>query len=116
MKVIFHVDELEKWPTALTNTKNLIEYCEAGGVEREIEVLANGEAVKFLTADSAKQAGIEETLDGIAENKVTVAACNNALNKFQIGRELLLPYVTVVPAGVAELAIRQEQGFAYIKP
>ena len=119
MKVIFHVDELEKWSTALTNIKNLIDYCETEGVEREIELLANGEAVKFLTTlpvDSAKAAGLEGAVADLAGRQVTVAACNNALNKYQIGRELLLPCVTVVPAGVVELAVRQEQGFAYIKP
>lgn len=118
MKVIFHVDESEKWSTALTNVKNLIDYCEKEQADREIEILANGIAVKELVEETeqAAQAGIAEDLTFAAGHKVTIAACNNALHKFQIDKSSLYSFVTVVPAGVAELAIRQEQGFAYIKP
>lgn len=116
MKVIFHVDEIEKWGTALTNIKNFIDYCEKEQEEREIELLANGVAVKMLVAEAANGTGMEADLNLIAEKKVTVAACNNALNSFKIDKDSLLPFVTVVPAGVVELVKRQEQGFAYIKP
>lgn len=116
MKVIFHVDEAEKWGTALANVKNFINYCEKEQEESEIELLANSVAVKTLVAELVKGTATEADLNLIAEKKVTIAACNNALNSYKIDRDSLLPFVTVVPAGVVELVKRQEQGFAYIKP
>lgn len=116
MKVIFHVDEMERWGTALTNAENLFDYCNEGNKPCTLEILANAEAVKMLAEKTAEASGFTGRLKALYERGPVVAACNNALNKFRIGPEELLPFVTVVPAGVAELAEKQEEGFAYIKP
>lgn len=116
MRVIFHVDEMEKWGTALTNAENLLDYCEERKKICVMEILANGEAVRLLAAENAEASGFSGRLQALSERTAVFAACNNALKKFRIDREALLPFVTVVPAGVAELVEKQEEGFAYIKP
>ncbi len=47
---------------------------------------------------------------------VVFAACRNALRAQAIEPESLLEKTVVVPAGVIELAQKQQAGFAYIKP
>ena len=109
-KTIFHVDEVSRWELTLCNVQNLL----SSGEDMTIEVLANAEAVRIFTLPGQK-----DTLQGIAElaqNGVTFAVCNHALSAYQIAREELSPFVTVVPVGVLELTRRQAEGYAYIKP
>lgn len=107
-KVIFHVDELVKWPLVLANARNFL----AIEPDAKIEILANSEAVKFLALE-AKESDIFQELVG---NHVVFAACHNAMVKFAIPAEALAKDVVVVPAGVVELAKKQHQCYAYIRP
>lgn len=110
-KVIFHVDELPKWKLVLTNTKNLLDALIENTLV--IEILANSEAVKFfIETDNVNQ---KQLLD-LVSNNVIFTACNNSLTTFAIEPKSLFSFVSIVPSGVAELAIKQHAGFAYIKP
>ena len=43
------------------------------------------------------------------------AACENTMRKKKVTKEPLLPFVTTVDSGVAEVVRKQEEGWAYIK-
>jgi intracellular sulfur oxidation DsrE/DsrF family protein len=43
------------------------------------------------------------------------AACNNSLINRKIDKSALLPFVTVVPSGVAELVKKQAEGWQYLR-
>ena len=109
--VVFHVDDPGRWAHALRNVSNLIDAL--NGEPWAIEVLANGEAVRFYVSDNA-QTGVE-LMNTLAARGVVFAACNNALRASRIAPESLPGYVTLVPAGVLELARKQREGYAYIK-
>lgn len=110
--VIFHVDEAASLPLALGNAANLRAYYEAQGQPCVAELLVNGPAVTALTPADGGAAALEKAMaEGLA-----VAACANALRVNGLAPSALLPGITVVPAGVVELAERQAQGWAYIKP
>lgn len=107
MKVVFHINELEKWPTVVGNINNLLK---TDMKMKAIEVVANGEAVKgYLQADL----GI--ALHELVEKKVILSSCQNAMNHFEIIKDTLPPFVRVVPAGVLRLIECQTEGYAYIK-
>lgn len=108
LKAIFHVDELEKWELVLENTRNFI----TAKPDAVIEVLANSKAVTLFD----KSHELPTLLKELADKKVTFAVCRNALNKFGIPEAELPPILTVVPAGVVELAEKQAGGYAYIRP
>lgn len=116
MKVIFHVDEMQKWELTLGNVKNLISYAQLRNINLQAIVLANSKAVKALTTAEAETLGLLEPLLELLDNGVTVSACRNALNKENISEKDLLTNVVVVPAGVAELVLKQAEGYAYIRP
>ena len=44
-KVIYHIDEREKWSLTLGNVTNMIVYYQAHHIDYQIEVLANSVAV-----------------------------------------------------------------------
>ncbi|WP_155287514.1 DsrE family protein [Lacticaseibacillus zhaodongensis] len=107
--VIFHIDESAKWPTLLSNVQHYREWLRSQNDASALEVLVNGAAVADTTVGSAVD------LSALAQ-MATVAVCANSMSQRQITRNQLQAGLTVVPAGVVELAQRQHQGYAYIKP
>lgn len=79
----------------------------------QVVVVANGPAVTFFTKEGCH---LPEVIEKLAAQNVAFCICANALRKFQITPEQLLPQCTVVPAGIVEIVHRQRAGFAYIKP
>ncbi len=115
MKVLFHLDDSSRWAMTLGNAANLLQYGVSSGTPLELEIVANGPAVRELCAEAAAKLGIDAQLESLAPS-VRICACNNALRANDIAVEALYPFIQVVPAGVAEIALRQDDGFAYIKP
>lgn len=110
MNTIFHIDEPAKWPTVLSNIPNYLQAAKAAGAVGQVELLINGPAVADTKTDSTVD------LRPLVESGVTVAVCHNAMNSHGITEAQLQPGLSVVPAGVFELAKRQHEGYAYIKP
>ena len=112
MNILFHVDEVERWNTAVSSVRNLLDHYEVN----RIEVVACGEAVRALIQSEAeKRSGLAAGLRYIAGEGVVLAACGSSLYKYRIPTETLLHEVIIVPVGMAELVERQSLGYAYIK-
>lgn len=110
-KVIFHIDELNKWELLLKNVTNLLDMVIQDRIV--IEVLANAEAVLYY--DNKHTAG-NQILANLHEKGVLFVACNNALMGYKLNPQDIHSFVHIVPAGVYELMIKQSEGYAYIKP
>ncbi len=115
LKVIFHINEPDRWDVALGNITNLLR--DVGQENVEVRVLANGPAVLAFSDD--------EKMDRIRELSVMgvrFLACRNSLknicstSEVCITEEALPDFIGVVPAGITELIKRQAEGYAYIKP
>lgn len=111
LKVIFHIDELSKWELVLGNAKRLTEFAEKIS---KIEVLANSEAVKGYVNENTNP--YLQLMTQLSKQGVSFTACNGAIVKFGIQLQQIIPFVKIVPSGVLELAERQADGYAYIKP
>lgn len=112
-KVIFHIDEINKWKLLLANVSNLL-----NGIDNEklyVEVLANSEAVKYYDTTQNLDADFN-AMEKLNKRDVKFVACNNALTAYGIKKEILYKFIDIVPAGVVELVKRQSEGYAYIKP
>lgn len=104
MKVVFHIDELEKWAETANNVKNLLKEPD----EVTIIVLVNGKAITgYLDADNQAF---------IATEQVHFHACNNTLRANKIEQTQLPQNVRVVSSGVMDLIKLQTNGYTYIKP
>lgn len=114
VKVIFHIDELDKWKLLIKNVENLINTINYKKIK--IEVLANSEAVKAYDMSSDLDNQITVYMEKLENKNVRFTACNNALNGFNIKKKDLIEFVDVVPVGVLELVKKQNEGYAYIKP
>ena len=116
MKVVYHIDEMEKWDLLLANVRNMCAFYEAAGHAATIEVVATAAAVRALTREAARDSGRSAAFAALQEAGVLLAVCANALAANGVGADALVPSAHVVPAGVVELAQRQQEGYAYIKP
>ena len=76
-----------------------------------MEIVVQGPAVAFLSDDSA----LSGELATLGEVPIVVLACGNSLRSVGIESKGLLSGVTVVPAAVVHLAMRQLEGWAYIR-
>jgi uncharacterized protein len=115
LKVLFHLNENERWKVAFGNINNLIS--DAGSENLDIVVIANGFAVYGYT-DPEKISVIEQ-LSGVG---VKFIACRNSLTSMCregvacIKEELLPSFVVIVHAGITEIIKREKDGYAYVKP
>jgi len=124
-KVLFHVNESGRWERVLVNIANFLN--DVGQGNADIEVVANGEAVSvfgnrcLLAGADGKCCGtasgsLVEQIKELSEKGVNFVACRKALESQSIDEDSLPNFVTVVPAGITEIARKQAEGYAYIKP
>jgi uncharacterized protein len=111
-KVVLQVSDAEpaKWNLALNNARNVQE--DLGRDQVSIEIVAYGPGIGMLKLDSVAGARVAEALGA----GVSVVACENTMRNQKIKREDMLPGIGYVAAGVVQLMVRQQQGYAYIRP
>ncbi|MFP7695806.1 DsrE family protein [Trueperella sp. LYQ143] len=109
-KLVFHVNENDRWPFTLRSVRNFVR----ANPSYEATVVANGAAVRSfsqLDTDPNRMARIR----GLENEGVKFVVCSIALEERQVKRELIPDYVTVVPAGIVEIARLQSEGYGYVK-
>ena len=112
-KVIFHIDELNKWKLLLKNVGNLLDAVDTNKLT--IEVLANSEAIKFYKANQVLELDMN-AMEKLNSKGVKFVACNNALMANDIKKDDLINFIDIVPVGILELINKQSEGYSYIKP
>ncbi len=97
------------WHGAIRNIGNLQA---ALGPNTQVEVVAHGSGINFLIGSkTTQQAKIAE----LATKGVSFVACENTIRERKIDKATLLPQSGFVPSGVAEVVLKQEDGWAFLK-
>lgn len=78
----------------------------------KIEVVCHNNGISFLQKSTTKQA---EKIHDLSAKGVDFVACENTMRERKIKREDLVPECRTVPAGILEVVMKQEKGWAYIK-
>jgi intracellular sulfur oxidation DsrE/DsrF family protein len=81
--------------------------------DAKIEVVFYGKSLDMIVKDKSTVAG--DVIKLGTENKVTFAACEHAMQVFNINKTQLLNGVTTVPDALYELVVKQAEGYGYIK-
>lgn len=95
---------------ALTN--NIRHLKDAWGDSVHIEVVAHGPGIDFLLSLKTTQ---QKEITHFKNEGVVFAGCANTLKARNLTKEALVPEAMVVPSGVAEVIIKQEEGWSYLK-
>ena len=112
MKVIFQVSDADpkKWNLTLNNAKNVQDAVGKDNVL--LEIVAYGPGIGMLKFESDVGSRVKDAVD----SGIKVVACENTMKAQKIARSDMLPEVAYVGAGVVELAQKQAEGYAYIRP
>jgi hypothetical protein len=112
-KVVYHVNDPERLPFALTNIANHLRAAGPGNVE--IVLVTHGPVVAALQKDRIDPK-IADALAGLRKQKVEFDACGNTLNNLKLGVNELADGFIRVDAGVLRIAELQGKGYVYIRP
>lgn len=111
-KTVFHLIEggSDEQDLALTLAENL---ANDDSIDMDdIAVLAQAEGIDPVTTDGEHSDRVESLVD----DGVSVKACSNTLDMFDIDNADLVAGVETVSSGVGELTRLQNDGYAYIRP
>ena len=111
-RVVMQVSDNDpgKWNLALNNARNV--QADLGRDNVDLEIVVYGPGIGMLKRESAVGTRIDEAL--IAG--VQVVACENTMAGQKLTKPDMLPGIGYVPAGVTEIMLKQQQGYAYIRP
>ncbi len=112
MKAVLQVSDgdPQKWNLALNNARNI--QADLGKDNVELEIVTYGPGIGMLKMDSSVAPRIAEALGA----GVKVVACENTMRGQKLSKSDMLPDIGYVAAGVVELMVKQQQGYAYIRP
>ena len=77
-----------------------------------IEVVVHGKALNFLVKDKSH---LKDDVFQLESDKIHFVACENTMNKYKIHKDMLIDKVGTVPSGVAEIVLKQEADWGYLK-
>ena len=97
------------WSSVLGNIRN---FQKVWPGKVEIELVVHGKALNFLVAEKSH---LVADVEALTKQGVVFNACENTMQKYGIKKEMLIPVAGSVPSGVAELVLKQEAGWSYLK-
>jgi intracellular sulfur oxidation DsrE/DsrF family protein len=97
------------WSSTIGNIKNLQKIWPNNVI---IEVVVHGKALDLLVAARTHLAN--EVVE-MSKTNVQFSACENSMRKHHIDKSELLSIANTVPSGVAEVILKQEAGWSYLK-
>jgi intracellular sulfur oxidation DsrE/DsrF family protein len=97
------------WSGTIGNIKNLQKIWPGAIL---VEVVAHGKGLDLLVKAKTHLASEVEAL---VKEGVVFSACENSMKKHNVTKADLLMVAGTVPSGVAELVLKQEQGWSYLK-
>jgi len=97
------------WSSTIGNIKNLQKIWPNNVI---VEVVVHGKALDLLVV--AKTHLANEVIE-MSKTNVQFSACENSMRKHQIEKSELLSIANTVPSGVAEVILKQEAGWSYLK-
>ena len=110
-KVVIQLNtaDTSAWSSTIGNIKNLQKLWPGNVI---VEVVVHGKALDLLVA--AKTHLTNEVIE-MSKTNVQFSACENSMRKHHIEKSELLTVANTVPSGVAEVVLKQEAGWSYLK-
>jgi uncharacterized protein len=115
-RVVFQLSEPEgqAWEMLIAHVTNMrAAFAKDGNVKdgSEVEVVFFGPGLNMMLK---KNTAYEARLKELSDSGVKLSACQNAMKFLNVKTEDLFPFASQVDSGIAQLARRQEAGWAYI--
>lgn len=116
IKVVYHMaDGIEQASRGLASIRNHLR----AEPDTKIVVVALGEGIRFLIKGATERNGrpFDAAVSALAKQGVEFRVCNNTLTSHNVAPSELVPEISLVPAGVAEIArLQAREGYVYLRP
>lgn len=116
VRVVYHMsDGIDQATRGLASIRNHLR----AEPDTKIVVVALGEGIRFLVRGATERNGrpFDAAVGALARQGVEFRVCNNTLTAHDVAPSELVPEITLVPAGVAEIArLQAREGYVYIRP
>jgi intracellular sulfur oxidation DsrE/DsrF family protein len=111
-RVVFQLNEAEgvAWGSLVKHVNNTRAALAKDGGSR-VEVVFWGQGLNMLRKTNV---AYEARLKQLSDDGVTLSACRNAMRLMNVKTGDLLPFVSEVDSGIAEVVRKEESGWAYI--
>ena len=79
----------------------------------QFEIVLYSKSINMVLKDKSV---VQEDLENLlARENVEVKICNGTMNRYELGKEALIEGVDIVPDGIMEIVMKQQEGWSYIK-
>ena len=116
IKVVYHMaDGIDQASRGLASIRNHLR----AEPDTKIVVVALGEGIRFLIKGATERNGrpFDAAVSALAKQGVEFRVCNNTLTAHNVSPSELVPEISLVPAGVAEIArLQAREGYVYLRP
>ena len=107
-KVVIHASEVQHWPYALSNLKNLTQMWP----QARLRLVVDGSAVFILQGENS----LTDELATVVAAGIEVQVCPFALREHQIDPATIPSYAQTNLGGVIALVLAHQEGYTYVKP
>lgn len=118
-KLVLHVTtgDSHRLAVMLDETERLLQDQEKLHHKVKLDILANGQGLNFLRADTSEFADRIHELQ-TRYSAITFKACQQAINRLKTEKGItatMLPDTQVVPSAIGEIIQRQHEGWTYVR-
>ncbi len=130
-KVVYHVDfsDVTRYSATLTSINNIMNFYENELMNADVHLVFVGHGLRFSTDDALKgtpyahdkallerRDELKGRLDALMNSRgVKVKLCDHTRNEINLDPSKIYEGIELIPSGVADIAILQSQGYAYLK-
>lgn len=109
-KIVFHLasNDTLVHKALVKQISNVLDYWKTA----KIEVVVHNNGIGFMKIEEAKTT---KEIQLLTEKGVIFAVCENTLKQRKIEKSQILSSATFVPVGIAEIVLKEEDGWSYIK-
>jgi len=111
-RVVLQVSDADpaKWNLALNNARNV--QADLGARNVDVEIVAYGPGLAMLMQESKVADRLADALD----KNIGLLACEITMRNQKVARSEMYGGIKYVNAGVVHIMLRQQQGWAYVRP
>lgn len=102
-------NDIEVHRSMIRQVNNLLDYF---GGHIQVRVICHGGSLPFCLSESIP---FQEDIKKLLLGKVAIAVCHNMLVSNGRSANELIAGLEIVPSAIAELVIKQQQGWSYVK-
>lgn len=109
-KIVFHLASSDTLvhKALVKQISNVLDFWKTA----KIEVVVHNNGIGFMKQDEAH---FVKEIQSLNSKGVIFAVCENTLKQRKIEKSQILKTATFVPVGIAEIVLKEEDGWSYIK-